>query len=795
MNKKHFLLFLILLIPRVILTKKVKIDPIAEPTLDPIDTSIFQKRNIVHKPLPEPTKQEESKEQKNEAVKKETPKPKIQAQLESESELRMLELNFENAALKNILDYISEAFDVTFLPDDAISLEDKKLKGVNDVKVTFKSNRLLPEKDVWMFLDFILNSAGLARIPMPNSKNNFFRITTLVNANKSSLPTYININSDDLPDTGVVRYIYFANTRQVSQLRDVLIKLQSKTASIEIFQDLNALIFTDDAYNIKSLMKIVKSLDNRELPEVLSVIRLKNADATDILNLYNSLVKGKKDAFKPAGFESKYFPSDTKLIAEPRTNALIVLGSKDVIKRIEDFVTQIDKTVEPKDIIHTYSLQYAAAETIAAIMNAAVQFGKDSDAAKFGGVRNGEKYLSNMYFEAERQGNRLIVRGSPEDYAIAKDLIQQLDQEQPQVAIEVLIVLLDLTKTKQISSQIRNKNLETFNFQQSGFGTPQQGIQINPTTGSLIQNLISLATTAQLGSTVFTLGKENVWAIFSILKNTLSTQIVANPFLTTTNKYTASTSVGTIRRVPTSAIVSGTATTNSFNDVEANLSIKITPQINSYGIVNLDIKINFDNFTNSTAVTPNDLAIGDKTTRELSTNANVADNELVALGGLISNTQTLNETRWPILSKIPIIGNLFKNKNSFTDDTHLIVLISPKIIRSINLQNIYTKNKAEVVNKELEGIQDRFNKRDPVRKWFWKDPINKNKNMLNDFVYGEKETEGLELSNEPDKKEKTKTKPVEKKEAIICPTGKKVRNLADCIKDVDQDVNKEPNNA
>ena len=463
------------------------------------------------------------------------------------------ELNFENAALKNVLDYITEIFDVTFLPDDAVS-DEKKIKGVNDVKVTFKTYTPFTEQQVWNFLDLILEIAGLARNEMPE-KSNFYRITTIAIANKSNLPTFVGTDPNELPDTERIRYVYFILNKQAKPIQDVLTKLQSKNAQVEIFQELNALILTDSSYNIKSLMQIVKLLDKTELPEVLSVLILKNADATDVAKLYESL-KSKEDTFRTFGESKKTFKitQDTKVIAEPRRNALIIIGPKDTVQRLEKFVTEhIDVQIKKENQkIHTHKLNYVPAEQVANILNSVTGFGAESEAAKFGGIREGERYLSKMHFEADKQGNNLIIRGDIEDYLLVKNVIQQLDQKQPQVAVEVLIVSITLLNNRSINSQIRNKNLGKLNAQTSGFFS--QGIQVNATTGSIVTNLINLAKAATIGSTVLTLGKIDVWAILGILQSTQNISIISNPFLVITNKYKASVSVGETRRAVTQTI-------------------------------------------------------------------------------------------------------------------------------------------------------------------------------------------------------------------------------------------------
>jgi len=663
--------------------------------------------------------------------KKEITKKKKQIKRVKQEEPK-LELNFENAALKNVLDFISNAFDVRFFPDDAI-IDERKLKGVGDIKINFKSNKPFSLQEAWNFLDLVLNTAGLSRVKMPGIEG-MYRITLIEIANKSNIPGFIGTDPKLLPDYERIRYLYFVKNKQVTQIRDLLAKLQSKNALLDIYQDLNAIIMTDNSYNIKALMQIVQELDAAELPEMLSILKLKSADASDVVKLYESL-KGKEDVFRPFQETKKsglHFTQDLRVIAEPRTNALIIFGPKDSVKKLEDFIkNHVDRTLESQPSkIHVYELNYAPAEQIANILNTVTQFGADSDAARFGGIRGGEKYLSRLYFEPEKQGNRLIVRGDHEDYKLVKPIIAELDQQQPQVAIEVFIVTINMTNTKGFGSQIRNKTDETVDFQTSGFSG--NSIQVNPTTGSLVTNLINLATAAVQGSTVISLGKGSVWGIFSILSQISDSKIIANPFLVATNKYTATVSLGETRRIITGTIVGASNQTTEQGNMDANLTVSITPQINDFGIVNLDIDVTIDNFTNDNA---NSVSFGNKDTRKVHTNANVADKEVLALGGLIRNRSEVQRSGVPILSSIPLLGLLFTNKRNVIIKDNLVIFMSPTIIRPHKeLVSPYTQNKAELVRLTLDDIDSRTNKRDPVYKWLFNEPQAKSHEVVDDFI-------------------------------------------------------------
>src|SRR5690606_5252581 len=133
--------------------------------------------------------------------------------------------------------------------------------------------------------------------------------------------------------------------------------------------------------------------------------------------------------------------------------------------------------------------------------------------------------------------------------------------------------------------------------------------------------------------------------LFKILQSQVQANIISNPFLITTNKYQAQTSIGETRRVPT-AIVNGTQSTQAFDDVSANLTVKITPQINSIGIINLDIDISIDNFTEADSTS---ISSANQAQKTIKTNADVGNRQVLALGGLLRNNFDEMYTKVPIL--------------------------------------------------------------------------------------------------------------------------------------------------
>lgn len=662
-----------------------------------------------------------------------------------------IEVNLDKIDLPNLLTFISNVFSIQILTGDATT--PPSAGKVSGNLITYKTHTPLTKRQLWdLFLRF-LDILNLTLIPnaYDDSYPVAFTVVPLDASNATPLPVLLGINWRELPENDTkIRYVYFVENSQLATLNNIAQDFKSKTGIILPFEDLNALIFTDKASNIRSIMKILSELDSTSMPEALSVLKLKHVNAEDVVALYENLVtkeEQKQPAIAARLFGQKkqptalYFSEDIRLIAEPRTNALIIFGTRAGIHKVEDFIlNHVDTTLEqPYSPLYVYDLQYANADNLADILNKVTAFAPASKASQYGGVRDGDKYFRPMQFISEPTGNRLLIRAEKDDYLKIRKIIEQLDVKQPQVAIEVLIVNVRTDKVRQLGAQIRNKSpgsLPTKNieFQTSGITGGEEAGILTTQTGkpSLMANLIQLAQGQSAGTTLISIGNNlvgGVYALFKALQTYLYTSIVSWPFLTTTNKFTARVSLGETRRVATGTVQSN-ATVTTQDDLSANLSVEITPQINLDGVINLEIKIDIDTFTDALATSAT------RDTKTIRTNANVMHGSILAIGGLLQNRYDEATTRVPLLSRIPILGWLFKNKSKEIRKDNLLVFISPRLVEPMTDGGVgqYTASKADYSKNTICSMFSPYESRDPIHRWFFKDCPQEHLAQIDNFL-------------------------------------------------------------
>jgi general secretion pathway protein D len=691
-----------------------------------------------------------------------------------------ISMQFDNADLTYFLKYLERTFDVTLVLADDIKPPTGKV--VMGHKINFKSNAPLSKKQAWDIGLTFLELAGFSLAPIPGLPRTYqvmLNVSTdpaIRSANKEPLPTFIGVDPNLLPNNdSKIRYVYLVENTDPETLIQIINNMRSTSSGVPlVLAPMRAIILTDKSANIRSMMNIIIELD-RSMPETLSIIRLKHADAAAVAKIYQSIIAGPADQqgflFRPArkSESTNWFTKNTRVIPEPRTNSLIVLGTSEGIKRFEEFIfTHIDKEVDlPFSPLHIIQLKYLRAEDIRDILMKVTNFQPGEPAAQSGGVRGGEKYFKlGTLITPEKTGNRLIINAPYEDYLKIREVIDAMDVEQPQVAIRVLIVQVDLADTRQLGAQIRNAACinptaacpnpsngccgpdgilgANVNFQTSGL-SGSAGLVENQTIPAatvgtsgavrLLGDLITLATSQVQGTTLVQLGRDmfGVYGLLSVLQSFSRATVIANPFLVATHKYKATVSVGETRRFVTANVVGATGSIDSRGDITANLTVSIIPLI-SYNdeMVTLDVRVDITNFT--------DITTGARASRSITTNVLLANREVLALGGLSQDTETESVTKVPILGDIPILGFFFKNKTKVQSKRMILILITPEIIKphSQKQADVYTQVKINDAKQSLLEMKTPANNRDPIHRWFFKDSIDPSNTLLHNYITNQK---------------------------------------------------------
>lgn len=658
-------------------------------------------------------------------------------------------LNFSSTDLGNVLKYFEETFGVIFITDDAINPPTAGGKSLIGSKINFSTNRPVSRKEAWNILITLLETAGVTL--QPGSMERTYRVVTLAKDSpysyrKGPLPVYIGIDPEDLPEGDFrIRYVYQVKNTSLEAVKSIIQTMASPASPdpIEI-PEIYAVLITDRVYNIKTMLAVIKELDQSTVPESMSIIKLKKADAQKISDLYKTIIKeemaGQASPARLLGPKRSdtilYFDSTVRVIPEPRTNILIAIGPIEGLKKIEKFIQDYEDQDNkiPYTPTRVYQLKYTIAEAVAGILESALDFKSDTDAGKTGGVRNGDKFFSNVTIVAEPITNSLLITAPDDEYWHVYELLQKIDIEQAQVALDVMMVSVSTSKNKALGTQIRNSPGQmgpNLNFQ-TGVIDPVTGVIGNYSTDNsgnvvngnsrLLSNLLQLVTGGPqpTGTTILTLGSDpnGIWGILRLLQTQTEARVIQNPFIVTTNKYEAVFNAGETRRIPSTSISNDNYTSQSYTSDDAKIQVRITPQISDSGMVTLDINIENSEFTGPAGDT---ITSGNKSNRSMYTSVLIDDGGIIVIGGLGYESTLESQREVPFLSKIPLIGWLFKNRQEQKTKSLLLVFIRTQVIQPTH--KISKEHEKNISNQSKKYIQSSISKNShcPINRWFFED--------------------------------------------------------------------------
>lgn len=649
--------------------------------------------------------------------------------------------------------------------------------NVLNAKVVLHMTEQITLTQAWQLLYTLLNVAGYSMI----EKNGAYTIVkNTAGITRDPAPIYIGIEPEKLPDFEKrITYIYYLSHIKVplpgaekqSELDGILKELLSQNTLVLYEQFSNAIIINDNANSIKSAMTVIKELDHPGFQESFDTIQLNYTQADAIADLFNKSILAATDPrtrfnIRRPG-EAFYFPQGTRIIPEPRTNRLFVLGTRQAIDRVKDFIRkEMDVDLgSGKSIIHTYQLQYLDANTFAPVLESIVKSAsaEGTGQAKTGaaGAAGPERYFEGVIITTDKPrksgapgsaeyfgSNHLIIAARNDDWKRIKKLIEQLDTPQATVIIEVLIVDLTMRDNRTLGNMMRNpKAIPLFKIGNSNGAVEFQSAQITP--GEVATNLqtpalppaqssiaadlakfnhysgssvvdVNMLAGLTPGSTAITISDKDgsVWDILQVLQSYGQTKILSHPHVVATNNKQATVSIGEDRIVDGDSVGSaGGAVTVKKDIVKANLEVKLTPLISEEGgTISLKVEVKINEFISSAATDAN------RVTRTMTTSAAVLSGDILPLGGLIRDRAAIAQSNTPLLERIPIIGWLFKRRNAENARNNLTVFIRPTMIQPRLRGGVseYTEKYIALAHGYAKEGTLFDNMRDPITRWFFK---------------------------------------------------------------------------
>jgi type II secretion system protein D len=449
------------------------------------------------------------------------------------------------------------------------------------------------------------------------------------------------------------------------------------------------------------------------------------------------------------------------LVPDARTNRILIIARPDSIKYLKKLILQFDQAANVMEPLE-YPLRYAkASEVLPALQNLLAE-NKDQGAGganpsvsnpnnarpassigDSGSGGSGSKGASSRLqaptddtapesvivgktkLIADKKANSILVLGPPEAKERVKMMLTLLDKRPQQVHLATVIGQLTLGDGSEFGVDLLKK------FGKIDSGGLAAGQRTRTAAGETVPEPSSLVTSTLIplisGMTIYGAIGSQLDIYVKALESSNRFKVLSRPSVYTANNKKATITSGTQVPVPTSTISSlntGTTDNTALNSTiefkDVLLKLEVVPQINAEKEVSLNIYQSNDSVNGSTSISGNSVPI--ISTQELETTITVRNRQTVVLGGLVTDGKEQLVSGTPWISRIPLLGMLFKDTRKTNNRTELIVLIEPTVIETQEEEQILKKQES---NRLVVGADSENYAKPPI-----KPPVDQTKRLF-----------------------------------------------------------------
>jgi type IV pilus assembly protein PilQ len=291
-----------------------------------------------------------------------------------------------------------------------------------------------------------------------------------------------------------------------------------------------------------------------------------------------------------------------------------------------------------------------------------------------------------------KSANALIVTDTTEGMLEIERLIAQIDKRPTQVLIEAKLIEVQHNKSMDLGIQWDYASAGNFNNNPGNrwfVGTQQTASTPFSIHGDVLQNNgptsrgtgVNLPASDIVGA--LTLGRVTdtsfLAATLSAAAKSGKAKVLSDPKVATLNNQQATINITTQIPYVTSSVTSTGVATQTVSYTTVGITLTVTPTVNADGRVTLKInpQVSQPSQTAASAGTTGAVAVD---TRNADTTVLVRDGETIVIGGLITDTESVQEAKVPLLGDIPILGWFFRKKSTSRVRQELLVFVTPKIL-------------------------------------------------------------------------------------------------------------------
>lgn len=589
---------------------------------------------------------------------------------------------------------------------------DPRVRG----NVTVISNKPLNKNEVYDLFLGVLNVNGVVAIPSGNT----IKLVPDSNVKNSGIPydSRNKLRGDQI----VTRVIWLENTNP-NDLIPALRPLMPQFAHMAAIAGTNALIVSDRAANIYQLENIIRNLDGTGQNDI-EAINLQSSQAEEIIT--------QLEAMSATGASKDFNGARIRIIADNRTNRILVKGDPETRKRIRHMIEMLDvPSADRLGGLKVFRLKYASAKNLSEILQGLVT-GQAVSSSNGGGAPASPGVVNSSMVNGQSSGssgssistpsislnnssngnqsnitsfsqggvsiiadnaqNSLVVKADPQLMREIESAIQQLDIRRQQVLIEAAIIEVSGDDADQLGIQWALGDLS------SGIGLLSFS-NVGASLASIAAGYLSSGATGAAGAiaagknngdgATFALGnfensRKAYGALIQALKTNTKSNLLSTPSIVTMDNEEAYIVVGQNVPFVTGSVSTGSSgTVNPYTTVErkdVGVTLKVIPHIGEGGTVRLEVEQEVSNVQSSKGQAAD--LITNK--RAIKTAVLAEHGQTVVLGGLVSDDVEFNNQGIPGLSSIPYLGRLFRSDTRSNVKRNLLVFIHPTIVGDAN---------------------------------------------------------------------------------------------------------------
>lgn len=564
-------------------------------------------------------------------------------------------------------------------------------QNLPQVKINFNSRGPISRTDAILAVESLLALNGIAITEMGDG---FLRALPATTISRQAPDLLMGPIDHMHPSQRIFARIYPLDYVTVTRAAELIRPILTQPEGLTPMVGSNALLITDTLTNLQRVDLLLEEFDRASLPtEDIAFLQLKNTSASD--------VQARIEQLRATALKNQ-LRENTVVVADDRSNQLVVVAHPTELPLIQRLVEQLDIPVDPRTTSEVFYIQHGEAIRVVEVLRQLI----DGQSITVNRVntrnRPGESVESagdrpqnetrvaesttlttepaagpNLQFSeyvtivADERSNAIVAYGTPTDIRQIGALIEKIDVVLAQVRIEVVIAEVALGED-QVSG------LSSFGISWNMPGAVPAG-DLSMRTSTPILNAGSGPAFSYAGS---------VWpfrldTVFRTAQENSNVKVLSAPTIVTTHNQEAEINISESQPIitgSTSDVINPNTVRSTVQFRDIGIILRVKPLIGRNGIVQLEIEQTVENVVRTTEIDGNEQPIIGK--RQATSFVTLADQEVLILGGLQSVQSWDTRSKVFLFGDIPLFGRIFRPTTERETVTELIIFIKPYIVKS-----------------------------------------------------------------------------------------------------------------